>query len=195
MKVVFTALFAAVCLCGPSRADIRLPNLLSDHAVLQRDRPVHLWGWSAPGARLTLQFHGQRTETVANAMGAWSATLLPEKAGGPYVLTIDGDGHAEVRDLVMGDVWFASGQSNMEIPLSGFGASAPIKNGEAEIAAATHPELRLLLEGRKSSDLPQDDIEGKWAACTPETAAKFSAVAYFFGREDLGPGACCDWSD
>lgn len=183
MKTLCAFLLAVMCLCASLHAEIRLPHLLSDHAVLQRDRPVHLWGWSAPEARLTLHFHAQTLQATANLLGAWSATLMPENAGGPYLLTIDGDGHAEVRDILMGDVWFASGQSNMEIPLSGFGAGAPIKNGAEEIAAANHPEIRLLLEERKSSDIPVEDIAGTWTTCTPEAAAKFSAVAYFFGRE------------
>lgn len=183
MKKTLSALFAFVCLCRVASAEIRLPHLLSDHAVLQRDAPVHLWGWAAPGATLTLHLHGQTIQAVADPVGKWSATLMPEPAGGPYTLTVDGDGHAEVHDVMLGDVWFASGQSNMEMPLKGFGPGTPVKNGAEEIAAATHPNLRLLLADHNGADTPVDDLIGTWSQCTPETAANFSAVAYFFGRE------------
>ena len=114
---------------------------------------------------------------------------MPEHAGGPYTLTVDdnskttGSSKVTVDDLLVGDVWFASGQSNMEMPLQGFPGSAVLKDGENEIAHANVPQVRLLLVGQKSSDVPLNDISGSWTQCTPATAAKFSAVAYFFGRE------------
>jgi sialate O-acetylesterase len=163
---------------------VRLPHVLSDHAVLQRDRPIHIWGWATPGVRLAAHFHAQTVPAIADSLGKWSLWLAPEPAGGPYTLSITGDG-AEKRltDLLVGDVWFASGQSNMEISLSGFGASAPIKDGPKEIAAANNPRIRLLVTEKKTSDIPLDENPGVWTTCTPQTAAYFSAVAYFFGRE------------
>ena len=172
-----------------ARAEVRLPNALSDHAVLQRERPIHLWGWAAPGAHLTATFHEQTAAAVADIVGAWSLWLAPEAAGGPYTLTLSGDGAVKtVSDLLVGDVWLASGQSNMEIPLDGFkdanGApTAVIKNAAEEIAHATNPKLRLLLVDHKSSDFPLNDVSATWTTCTPETARRFSAIAYFFGRE------------
>ncbi len=169
-----------------AHAEIRLPNLLTDHAVLQREAPIHLWGWATPGASLTIHFHAQTLSTTANDLGEWSAWLMPEHAGGPYSLDIDGgpqEGKKHITDLLVGDVWIASGQSNMEIPLDGFPHSATIKDADKEIATATNPNIRLLLVDRKSSDVPLDDISGTWSQCTPDTARKFSAVAYFFGRE------------
>jgi sialate O-acetylesterase len=172
-------LFSLVC-----GAQVRLPNGISDHAVLQRDRPIHIWGWATPGVRLQAHFHGQTVAAEADSLGEWSLWLAPEAAGGPYVLSITGDGEAkQVNDLLVGDVWFASGQSNMEIPLSGFTGSAVIKDAAKEIAGANNPRLRLLVVTKKSSDFPLDDISGTWTTCTPETAKDFSAVAYFFGRE------------
>ncbi len=165
-------------------AEVKLPKMLSDHAVLQRERPIHLWGWATPGAHLRASFHGQTVAAIANAQGEWSAYLQPERAGGPYVLTVSGDGaDLVVNDLLLGDVWIASGQSNMEFPLQGFGPTMPLKDQEKEIAAATNPKLRLLIVDKKSSDTPVDDIARGWTLCTPETAREFSAVAYFFGRE------------
>ena len=167
-------------------AQIMLPKLISDHAVLQRDRPIHLWGFASPGAHLTAHFHQQTQTAVADELGRWSLYLAPERAGGPFLLTLGGDGpEITVSDLLVGDVWFASGQSNMEMPLAGFPPTATVKDASKEIAAATHPNLRLLLVNHKSSDFPLNDISGVWTTCTPETARRFSAVAYFFGREIL----------
>jgi sialate O-acetylesterase len=180
-RVVTLSLLAVATLVA--RADIRLPAMISDHAVLQRDRPIHLWGWAAPGAQLTAQFHNQHVLAQADTYGRWSLYLKPEMAGGPYILTLSGDGpQLTVKDLLVGDVWFASGQSNMEMPLAGFPPTAFVQNSEQEIAAASNPELRLLLVDHKSSDIPQSDVPGSWTTCTPETARHFSAVAYFFGR-------------
>ncbi|MGC2619431.1 MAG: sialate O-acetylesterase [Acidobacteriaceae bacterium] len=163
---------------------MRLPHVLSDHAVLQRNRPIHIWGWATPAAHLTAHFHAQSAEAVADQYGKWSLWLKPETAGGPYALTISGDGpDVTVTDLLVGDVWIASGQSNMEFPLEGFIGTAVLKDGAQEIAAATNPRLRLLLVEHKSSDYPLNDEPDVWTDCTPDTARKFSAVAYFFGRE------------
>lgn len=163
---------------------VRLPKVISDHAILQRDRPIHIWGGATPSAHLIAQFHGQTAATEADALGRWSFYLRPETAGGPYELSITGDGpEVKVSDLLMGDVWFASGQSNMQMPLQGFPPGASVKDADKEIAAANNPRLRLLLVPMKSSDIPLNDVGSTWKECTPETAKEFSAVAYFFGRE------------
>ena len=168
----------------PCAAEVRLPNVLSDHAVLQRDRPVHLWGMATPGAHLVARFHGQSATTNADDLGRWSLYLQPEAAGGPFQLSITGDGPEKIlSDLLVGDVWFASGQSNMEMPISGFPPSAHLKDADAEIAAARNSMLRLLVVQHKSSDFPLNDADGSWTECKPETAKNFSAVAYFFGRD------------
>jgi sialate O-acetylesterase len=167
-----------------ARAEVRLPHVLSSHAVLQRGKPIHIWGWSSPDAHLTVHFHGQSVATTADSVGEWSAWLKPEAAGGPYTLTVTGDGPAvKATDIMMGDLWFAGGQSNMQIPLDGFPGSAVIKNAKEEIANATHADMRLLLVSLKSSPYPLNDTPDKWELCTPATAQHFSAVAYFFGRE------------
>jgi sialate O-acetylesterase len=178
------ALALSLAAATAASAEVRLPNLLSDHAVLQRDRPIHIWGWATPGAQLTAHFHGQTVAALADTLGKWSLYLAPEPAGGPYTLSITGDGpEKDLTDLLVGDVWFASGQSNMEIPLNGFPGSAVIKDAAKEIAAADNPKIRLLLVDRKASDFPLNDIATSWTECTPQTAQNFSAVAYFFGRE------------
>ena len=179
-------LILCIGLCPLLTAEIRLPQLLSDHAVLQRDAPVRIWGWAEPGARLTVTFHKQTVAATADRLGEWTAWLMPEPAGGPYTLTVAGsatDSPKTVTDLLLGDVWLASGQSNMEMPLLGFPPGAVIRDSASEIAAANHPRIRLLHVPQKSSSYPLDDQPAQWTLCTPETAAKFSAVAYFFGRE------------
>lgn len=169
---------------GRAGAEIRLPHVISDHAVLQRNGPIHLWGSATAGAHLSAHFHDQTVPAVADSFGHWSLYLAPEAAGGPYTLTVSGDGTpATVADLLVGDVWFASGQSNMQMPLNGFGPGTPVKDAAAEIAAAGNPRLRLLVVPDRSSEVPLNDIPSTWTTCTPETARNFSAVAYFFGRE------------
>jgi sialate O-acetylesterase len=167
-----------------ARAEVRLPAIFSDHAVLQRERPIHVWGWATPGAHVQASFHLQSVSADADARGKWSLWLAPERAGGPYTLAIVGDGgRREFTDVLVGDVWFASGQSNMELPLKGFVGSAEVKDGAKEIAAATNPRLRLLLARHQVSEFPLNDNAASWQLCTPVSAAEFSAVAYFFGRE------------
>jgi sialate O-acetylesterase len=179
--------FAAMLISLPiasALAEVRLPSVLSDHAVLQRQRPIHVWGMATPGARLTATFHSQKAMAEADPLGKWSLYLQPESAGGPYALSITGDGAEKtVSDLLVGDVWIASGQSNMEMPLAGFPPTAFIKDSDREIASAANPQLRLLLVDHKISDFPLNDVSSSWTRCTPETARHFSAAAYFFGRE------------
>lgn len=178
--------FAALVLIAAAgmQAEVRLPNTYSDHAVLQRGMPIHLWGFGAPAEHVTVQFHSQKMATVTSPLGLWELSLQPEKAGGPYTLHITGDMSAapvDRSDLLVGDVWFASGQSNMEMPLKGFNG-APIKDSEKEIAAANYPKIRLLLQKHRPAAAPMLDTDDMWKVCTPETAKDFSAAAYFFGR-------------
>lgn len=158
--------------------------MLSNHMVLQRDQPIHLWGWADPGEKVSAEMHGSTQTTVTGQLGKWDLYLPPQAAGGPFTLTIKASNTIVLDDILMGDVWFASGQSNMEFPLKGFGASAVLKNGAEEIRNANHPEIRLLLVQHKTSEYPLDDFEPTgWSVCSPETAVNFSAIAYFFGRE------------
>lgn len=173
----------AMLLSGSAMAEVRLPHVLSSHAVLQRNSPIHIWGWSNPDETITVRFHDQTRSTTATDLGTWSLWLAPEQAGGPFSLTVQGSSTVTLSDILVGDVWLASGQSNMEIPLNGFPGNAVIKNAQQEIANANLPTVRLLRVEKKSSYYPLDDISATWTDCTPQTAADFSAVAYFFGRE------------
>jgi sialate O-acetylesterase len=186
MRVIRFILLGSVCaLPFTAVAAVQLPNLFSDHAVLQRDRPVRVWGWGQAGENVTVRFHGQTVSAQTDAFGNWEAWLRPEPAGGPYTLAVSGDATTaplERKDILVGDVWLASGQSNMEFPLAGF-TGAPLKDGEKEIAAANQPRIRLLLQKKATSDVPLAEASDPWTECTPDTARHFSAVAYFFGRE------------
>jgi len=178
--------FCSLLLAAPVlSAEVRLPQLLSDHAVLQREDPIHIWGWSAAMEKVQVEFHSQKRSTVANQHGEWELWLAPESAGGPFTLRVTGESGTPIvyNDMLVGDVWLASGQSNMEMPLKGFNPGTLVKNGAAEISAANLPQVRLLLVKKKTSNFPVDDISGNWTLCTPDTAPDFSAVGYFFGRE------------
>ena len=177
----------AVFLWGASSvllADVKLPAILSSHMVLQRGQPIHLWGWAAPQENVAAEFNGVQQSAAADRFGRWDLFLPPQPAGGPYTLTLKAANTIQLEDVLVGDVWFASGQSNMEMPLSGFPGSAVVTNGAEEIRNANQPNIRLLLVHLKASDFPLRDFEPTaWTKCTPESAAKFSAVAYFFGKQ------------
>ena len=170
----------------PLQQTLTLPTFLSSHMVLQRNAPIHLWGTAGPGDRVTVTLNTGTAKTTTNPLGQWSVYLPPQPAGGPYDLTVTGPTSTETRtDIMLGDLWLASGQSNMEMPLSGWGPRLPIRNSAEEVASANLPDLRLLLVPRASAEHPLQDIAATWQRCTPDTAKSFSAVAFFFGRELL----------
>lgn len=187
MKKAIPFILSALVLAFASTfasGEVTLPKILSSHMVLQRGQPIHIWGWADAGEQVTVTLHGATASAKADDLGHWSVYLAPEQAGGPYQVTVAG-AHSTITldDVMIGDVWFASGQSNMELPLSGFPGSAVVDNAAEEIRNATQPSLRLLNVPRKATPYPQQDQGATWTLCTPETAADFSAAAYFFGRE------------
>lgn len=180
LRVCFVLLFAV----SLARADVSLPKVFSSHMVLQRDMPIHVWGFSAPDEKVTVDFHGSSASATADNLGRWSVYLPAQSAGGPFAMTVKAANTIQLDDILLGDLWIASGQSNMEMPLAGF-SNAPLKDSDKEIAAANHPEIRLLLVERDTSEYPLDDIKAAkgWSVCTPDTARNFSAAAYFFARD------------
>lgn len=159
-------------------ADVTLPALFSDGMVVQRQRPVHVWGWADPSETVTVTFRGESQTTVADAMGQWALHLPPGEAGGPFELAIRGKSTSVVRDVLVGDVWLASGQSNMEWQ------TRLVAGAEAALGAANLPGIRLLRVKRTYADHPLDNAAVvPWTACSRESVADFSAVAYFFARE------------
>ncbi len=175
----------AVLVCGlhgfvgaaDMRADVRLPALISDHAVLQQGMAVAIWGTAENGESVTVKFRGQQVSATAAADGKWRVLLDPMDAGGPFEMTISGHNSITLRDVMVGEVWICSGQSNMEWPVS------RAMNSEQEIAQAGNPRIRFLTVKRAVSDKPLEDVSGSWELSTPESVKEFSAVGYFFGRE------------
>ncbi|HEX8710274.1 MAG TPA: sialate O-acetylesterase, partial [Terracidiphilus sp.] len=140
-----------------ARAEVTLPKILSSYMVLQRGRPIHFWGWADPGEQVKATLRGSSASTTADKLGNWSLYLPPENAGGPYTVTISGTNSIVLNDVLIGDVWFASGQSNMQLPLMGFPGSAVVNNADNEIRNAANPNLRLLLVPTIAKPYPQQD--------------------------------------
>ena len=157
-------------------ADTRLPALFGDHMVIQRYMPVHVWGWADPGEAVSVTFRGQESSTVASADGSWEVYLEPTGAGGPYDLAVKGNNSIQIKDVLVGDVWVGSGQSNMVWQLQ------RSNDAEKEIAAAKYPGIRYFKVALTTAETREDDVEGEWRIVTPETAGELSGVAYFFAR-------------
>ena len=169
---------AAAAQSDSSRA-LRLPRLFGDGMVLQRQARLPVWGWSAPGRTVTVALDGAARSATAKASGAWRVTLPPQPAGGPHRLVVrSGSDSVVVRDVLVGDVWVASGQSNMEFALAG------ARNGAAEIAAANDRRIRHFKVPTSFARAPEADLAGgSWAAADSQHVGSFSAVAYFFARD------------
>ena len=166
-------------------AEVTLPRVIGSNMVLQRDMQVPIWGWATPGEVVTLTLSAEAegvepvstTVVAANAEGNWQAELPAMAAGGPYTLKITGINTIELTNVLFGEVWVCSGQSNMQWSVR---AS---KDSEAEIAAANYPTIRLFYVPRVAAGLLQKDVAADWHETTPETIENFSAVAYYFGRK------------
>src|ERR1041385_2144463 len=159
------------------RAEVRLPAIISDNMVLQQGVKVRIWGNAKPGERVVVTLKNKSANTVADAQGHWQVWLDPLKAGGPIELTVKGDNVLTVKNVLIGEVWLCSGQSNMEWPLIN------TIGGAETVAQANYPEIRLFTVTKNTSQTPLADVEGRWVVTTPDDAANFSAVGYFFGRE------------
>jgi len=159
----------------------KLPKIFGDNMVLQRDRPIAIWGWADAGEKITIQFNKQNKELKAEKNGKWMTKLDAEPAGGPYQLIVIGKTVVTINNVLVGEVWICSGQSNMEMPIEGWGK---INNYKQEIAAANYPQIRHFKVPNTVSLTPAEDITGgEWKICSPETAGDFTAVGYFFARE------------
>ncbi len=159
---------------------MRLPRLISDGMVLQRDTELKIWGWAAPGENIAIEFTGKQCTTTADSSGEWMVILPPMQAGGPYKMTLTASNSLTVSDILIGDVWLCSGQSNMELPVR---RVRPLY--EADIAAAENNSIRSFTVPKTFVFTgPQSDLPGgKWTAADPETVLDFSAAAWFFARE------------
>jgi sialate O-acetylesterase len=179
MKRFHFALVALVSLLvTPAFADVRLPAVLGSHMVLQQGQPITIWGWAEPGEDVSVSF-GKKisASTKAGADGKWKVKLPAMKVGKkPRSLTVSGKNEIQLNDILIGDVWVGSGQSNMEWSLSGS------QNGRKAIATAKHPGIRLFHIPKKQQGTPADDVKANWVVCTPKSVPAFSGVLFFFGR-------------
>jgi sialate O-acetylesterase len=172
--------FLVVLLVEMSSGQIRLPRLISDGMILQRDSLVGIWGWAAKAEKVSIRFDDSTYHGTADDAGRWTITLAPHKAGGPYEMRITGSNEIVIRDIMYGDVWVCSGQSNMELPMR---RVSPIYR--AEIAHSTNHYIRQFYVPQKYDfNGPEEDLQsGSWTSADPETVLNFSAVAYFYGKE------------
>ncbi len=175
-------IFSAVVLLANSGlvlGEVKLPAIIGDNMVLQQGRKVPIWGWADPGEEVmvSVSWHGMNWAVTADANGKWTFSMNPPEAGGPYEMTITAKNVVRIKNILVGEVWVCSGQSNMQWSVN---QSA---NAEQEVAEADYPNIRLFTVERKVAEEPQSDCSGSWTPCSPQTVPGFSAVGYFFGRE------------
>ena len=157
--------------------EVRLPSILSDNMVLQREIILNIWGWAKPGEKVLINFNNQKETTRAGNDGKWKVQLKPMHAGGPYEMTIKGSNEIVLKNILIGDVWVCSGQSNMEFPLNNS------RDWGKESDSTNIPNIRLLTITKNTSIKPLEDaVNTKWQLCNVSNAASFSAIGYYFGK-------------
>jgi len=160
-------------------AQVKVPRLVSDGMVLQREIPIHIWGWASPGEKVTVKFGGETVSGETNDRGKWQVTLSPKKAGGPFVMDINGINHIWLKNIMVGEVWVCGGQSNMELPMERVKEKYPDVIAHSENVAIRQFRVPL----RYDFNGPRENLSGgRWESANPETVLSFSAVAYFFAR-------------
>jgi len=179
MKNNLIAFVLFLIISNSAFANVTLPNIFSDNMVLQRNAEVKIWGWANPDEEVivTPSWNNQQYKFKTNNQAKWELTIPTPKEGGPYTITIKGYNEVVLKNILIGEVWICSGQSNMEM-----NASWGIENGDEEVKNATNPNIRLFLVPKLTATTPQNNISGTWTNCTPETMKYFSAVGYFFGK-------------
>lgn len=176
-RVALTVMALSGIAILPTSADVRLPALFTDHMVIQRGVPIHIWGWAEPGEKVSVALATDHASGNADKDGKWQFDLKPLPAGGPDTLTVAGNNTLSRRDVLVGDVWLCGGQSNMEFTLK------RADNGAETAAASPDPKLRLFKVHTNKADQPAADVSGEWSVAGPDTTPNFSAVGYFFGRD------------
>ena len=164
-------------------SDLRLPAIIAEHMVLQQTFEAPLWGWAKAGDTVTVttSWDGRSYHPVTDAKGKWMCKVPTPKAGGPFSLTFEADTLIEIEDVLIGEVWVCSGQSNMQMSMQGY-RNQPIRGSNEAVARSAGDPIRLLQVKRTFSDTPMDDLTGDWQVASPETVFPFSAVAYSFGK-------------
>lgn len=170
-----------------SFAEVSLPALISDNMVLQQKSTIVLWGWAGAGEKIsiTANWNKKPIDVIADDKGNWSVPVKTSKAGGPYTITFKATNTITIKNVLLGEVWLATGQSNMEFFLSKTSNHSynGVNNYQQEIKEADYPLIRMIDVPNKVADEPQTNFSGKWKICSPQTADTFSAVAYYFARE------------
>jgi sialate O-acetylesterase len=170
-------LFLSLLFALQSNAQIKLPSIFGDHMVLQQKQDNPVWGWAEPNEKITVSINGQSHSTIADIKGNWRVILKPIPVGGPYKMDIEGKASSFfLEDILVGEVWICSGQSNMAWPIS------RTNSAELAIATANYPNIRLISVPQVGTDKIQNDFEGQWEAATSESVPDFSAIGYFFGQ-------------
>ena len=192
LTTALTGLLFTLCNLTLLRADVKPAAIFGDHMVLQQGMSVPVWGWADPGEQVTVGIAGQKQSATAGADRKWMVRLTNLRASSdPIEMTIAGKNTIRIVDILIGEVWLGSGQSNMDFVVSGDTAKYPgmaqrfagIANEAEEIAAANCPKIREFRVPLKTSELPLEDVAGKWQVCTPETVPGFSAIGYLFSRD------------
>ena len=178
--VLTLVIFFATAVFLNVQADIRLPAIIGKHMVLQQKSDVRIWGWSDPGEKIKITSGWDTTtyNTTGSSGGKWSVTIKTPLAGGPYTLIISGHNKITIEDVLVGEVWDCSGQSNMEMNYN-WG----IKQYAADAANATNKNIRFFHIPRLTAEYPQEDTKAQWVVCNPEDMKQFSLAGYFFGQK------------
>ena len=167
---------------GNQDANLWLPKMFTDGMVLQQNPDAPIWGKAAPGAQLTISGSwGQTATATADDKGIWRTKIATPKFGGPYTIEIKGASTTTINNVMIGEVWLASGQSNMEMPMGGW-ADAPVENGPEDIAASDNSNIRVFMVERAVSFVPEDDIQGSWKSASPANTPNFGATCYYFAK-------------
>jgi len=177
-----------ISLSCSSIADVKLPSIISDNMVLQQNCEVNFWGSADPGETIYISPGWSRDNVtvlsmaVANDKGKWFTTFRTPQAGGPYDIRIKGNNNLVIKNVLIGEIWLCSGQSNMEMPMKGW-EKQPVYGADEDIKNADNSSIRFFTVPKRTADKPQTDVNSQWIECTQQTVKDFSAVGYYFGRE------------
>ncbi|MEM7368950.1 MAG: sialate O-acetylesterase [Bacteroidota bacterium] len=185
MKQLLLTAIIGLLLSVTTFAQTKLPAILSDNMCLQHSADVTIWGWDTPGQEIKVapSWNKKGVKTRTNEAGKWTANIATPKAGGPHKIKISGSQELSINNVLLGEVWICSGQSNMDRQLGMQRGQKPIVNFWEEAQKANRPTMRLFVVLRALADEPQDDLKGKWVECNPESVLGFSAAGYFFGKK------------
>lgn len=177
VSLLYLFLASSLLATGIVSAEVRLPRIFGDNMLLQREIETPLWGKAKPGEKVTVSLGESRATAIADPEGRWLVRIGPFEAGGPHELTVSGENTLTFKNVLIGEVWVCSGQSNMQFSVR------QSSNADGEIGQANFPRMRLFSVQRTVADTPQDDVVGEWVECSSQTVPWFSAVGYFFGWE------------